>query len=103
MGYIQIELAGELSRLSGRAISAEMIQHWEANRRPVPETVRRAYATLIANTLYRELGRIVGVTLSIHSPWRIHCWRECATCGHWFEIRSARQKFCGCGRRANGH
>ena len=99
MGYVQEELALELGRLSRRSISVEMLQHWEAGRRPLPEGVRRAYATLMANHLHRELGRVIGVALSIRSPWHVHCWAECRRCGAWFEIHGIRQKFCGCGRR----
>jgi hypothetical protein len=99
MGYVQKELAGELSRLTGRAISAEMVQHWEAGRRPLPLLARRAYGQLMANYLSRMLGGQIGVTISVNSPWRVHAWRECALCGKWFELHTARSKFCGCQRR----
>lgn len=97
MGYVQEEVALELSRVSGRTISVDMVSKWECGRRPVPEGVRRAYGTLLANALYQQLGRVIGVTLSIRSPWHVHCWRECGRCGQWFEIHDARQRFC-CGR-----
>ena len=78
------------------------IAAWENprdKRKPGSGQVRQV-GVLIANKLTQEMGRTVGVTMRVNSPWRIEAHTKCETCRRWFEIKRETSRRCvRCARR----
>ena len=72
------------------------IAAWENprdKRKPSSEQVRQV-GVLIANKLTQEMGRTVGVTIKVNSPWHIRAHRQCCECGRWFQMKRDTSRRC---------
>lgn len=99
LGLSLLNLAKELSRLTGETVTKNRARHFESGCSPIPNDVRLAYGVLLANRLTAALGREVAVTLSINSPWAITPHIQCR-CGRWTEMITDRSRNCpACAQR----
>lgn len=79
-----------------RHLSKSTIASWENprdKRKPGPEQIRQV-GVLIANKLTQEMGRTIGVTLKVNSPWHIRAHTKCSDCGRWFQMQRETSRRC---------
>ena len=72
------------------------IAAWENprdKRKPSAGQVRQVWQ-LTATKLTQEMGRTVGITMRVNSPWRIKTHVQCCVCGKWFEIKRETSRRC---------
>ena len=75
-------------------VSPSEVCAWQNSTRAMPRDSVVKLGRLIAQRLTDDTGRVIGVWITVHSPWQITPGAQCRRCRAWFALRRSTDRLC---------
>ena len=75
-------------------VTRQMVAAWQRGARVMSREQLDQVGALIAEELTYQARRLVGVKITVNSPWQVTAWGKCKDCHTWFELPTIRAARC---------